>query len=304
MSGFVRQLDNFQRRHKTISFVWAVQKKFSDDRGGYLCALISYYGFLSIFPLLLAAFTVTAYVLAGDTAAVRSIASHLHSYPVLGPAAADLEGKSLSGSPIALAVGLVGLVLGAQGLAQAAMYATAETWDVPAAQRPGFTTRLSRGAWWYASFGLGIVASTAISSLGGLLHWSGGPTLSSLIAIAFDAALFVSLFRIVTPQHLPLRCVVPGAVVAGVAWGVLTGIGVGLVPLLAHSNALYGTFAPVLGGLAFIYLMARISILCIEANAVLDKRLWPRSLDGKDPTEADRKAKSLKAESEMLATPK
>lgn len=304
MNGFVRRLDTFQRSHKTTSFVWAVQKKYSDDRGGYLCALISYYGFLSIFPLLLAVFTIAAYVLAGDHSAVRSIATNLQSYPVLGPAASDLEGKSLGGSPIALSVGLIGLVFGAQGLAQASMYATAEAWDVPRAQRPGFASRLSRGAWWYTSFGLGIAASTVISSLGGLLHWSGGPALSSLIAVAFDAGLFIGLFRIVTPEHLPLRCVAPGAVVAGVAWGVLTGIGVGLVPLLAHTNALYGTFAPVLGGLAFIYLMARISILGIEVNVVLDKGLWPRSLDGQNPTKADLEARSLKRASEVLATSK
>ncbi len=304
MDGIVRRLDRLQRRFTVTSFAWAVQKKFSDDRGGYLCALISYYGFLSIFPLLLAAFTIAAYVLAGHTSTIHSLASHLQNYPVLGPAAADLEGKSLSGSPVALVVGVVGLVFGAQGLAQAAMFATEEAWDVTSEKRPGFVDRLSRGARWYATFGIGIVVSAAISSLGSLLHWSGGPALSSLISVAFDAGLFIILFRIVTPEHLPLRYVVPGAVVAGVAWGVLTGVGVGLVPLLAHSNALYGTFAPVLAGLAFIYLMARISTLCIEANAVREKRLWPRSLDGKDPTEADVLAKSLKAASEVPATPR
>ncbi len=295
MEAIVRRLDNFQRSHQLTAFLWAVQKKFSDDRGGYLCALISYYGFLSVFPLLLAAFTVAAYVLAGDTTTIRSLASHLDSYPVIGPAVVDLEGKHLSGSPLALAVGLIGLVLGAQGLAQASMYASAEAWDVPQAKRPGFATRLRRGTWWYVTFGLGMVASTFVSSIGGLFHWSGGPTLSSLIAVVFDASIFVTLFRIVTPAEVPLRSVAPGAAAAGVAWGVLTGVGVGLVPLLAHADPLYGTFAPVLGGLAFIYLMARISILCIEANVVWDKHLWPRSLDGKNPTKADVLAKELRA---------
>lgn len=298
MEALLRRLDNFQRSHRLPAFLWAVQKKFSDDRGGYLCALISYYGFLSVFPLLLAAFTVAAYVLAGDTTAIRSVASHLDGYPVIGPAVVDLEGKHLSGSPLALAVGLVGLVLGAQGLAQASMFASAEAWDVPQAKRPGFATRLTRGAWWYVSFGLGVVASTFVSSMGGVFHWSGGPALSSLIAVAFDASIFVALFRIVTPEEVPLKSVAPGAAAAGVTWGVLTGVGVGLVPLLAHANPMYGTFAPVLGGLAFIYLMARISILCIEANAVWDRHLWPRSLDGKNPTKADVLAKELRAAAE------
>ena len=74
---------------------------------------------------------------------------------------------------------------------------------------------------------------------------------------------------------------------AVIAWAVHPGVGLGLVHLLAHSNSLYGTFAPVLALLAFIYLMARISILAIEANVVRARHLWPRSLSNEDMTSAD-----------------
>jgi uncharacterized BrkB/YihY/UPF0761 family membrane protein len=46
--------------------VSAVVKKFSDDQAGQLAALIAYYGFLSLFPLLLVMVTVLGFVLQGD----------------------------------------------------------------------------------------------------------------------------------------------------------------------------------------------------------------------------------------------
>ncbi len=287
MNRIIGWIDHLQRRWKTASFVWAVQKKYSDDRGGYLSALITYYGFLSVFPLLLAAFTVVAYVLKGDHSAVASLESHVGSYPIIGPAARQLQGKSLHGQPFALVIGVLGLVWGAQGLAQAAQFTMEEAWNLPNKNRPGFLPRTARSFSWYAAFGLGVVISTFLSSIGTWLHWAGGDILSTLVAVVFDVGLFLVSFWIVTPPGIAAGDLVPGAVVAGIAWAILTGVGVGLVHLLAHSNSLYGTFTPVLALLGFIYLMARISILGIEANVVRSQHLWPRSLNNENLTRAD-----------------
>src|SRR5258708_16666454 len=43
--------DRLQRRHGVLGFPYAVVKKYGDDEGGREAALITYYGFLSIFPL-------------------------------------------------------------------------------------------------------------------------------------------------------------------------------------------------------------------------------------------------------------
>jgi uncharacterized BrkB/YihY/UPF0761 family membrane protein len=288
MDKLIARLDQLQRRYRPIAFVWAVQKKFSDDRGGNLAALITYYGFLSIFPLLLAAFTVVAYVLEGDHSAVTSLEKHIGSYPIVGTAAKQLQGKSLRGSPIAIVIGVFGLVWGAQGLAQTAQFTMDEVWNVANKQRPGFVPRLVRSLSWYAMFGIGVLASTFVSSVGTWLHWSGGPVLSTLLAYVFNIGLFCASFWILSPPGVGVRDLLPGAVVAGAIWSILTGIGVGLAHTLAHSNALYGTFAPILALLAFIYLTARITILSIEANVVRRQHLWPRSLTNDHLSPADR----------------
>jgi membrane protein len=49
-----RSIDRLQQRHRPIAFAVAVVKKFSDDQAGNLVALLTYYAFVAIFPLLLA----------------------------------------------------------------------------------------------------------------------------------------------------------------------------------------------------------------------------------------------------------
>jgi YihY family inner membrane protein len=283
------RLDELQKRHAVIAFVWAVQKKFSEDSGGYLAALITYYGFLSIFPLLLASFTIVAYLLAGDASAVKSLESHIGDYPIIGPAARQLEGKHLQGSPLALTVGVLFLIWGAMGLANAAQFTMQQAWNVPASIRPGFLPRLYRGLAWYTVVGVGIVATTFVTSLGSILKWSGGPSLSTLLAFLLNIVVFTVSFRIVSPPGVTFRRLLPGAVVAGWAWSFLTGVGVGLAHKLAHSNELYGSFSTVLALLAFLYLTARVTIYSIEANVVKAQRLWPRSLGPNNLQPADRK---------------
>lgn len=287
MDGFLDRIDGLQRRWRFTSFIWAVQKKYSEDRGGYLSALVTYYGFLSIFPLLLAAFTIIAFVLAGDRSALHSLEQHISSYPIINQAASGLDRGTMHGSTLALIVGILGLIWGSQGLAQAAQFTMDEAWNVPNRTRPGFIPRTIRSFGWYAAFGVGAVASTFVSSLGQALHWAGGPLLSTALSFVVAVALFLMSFWILTPRGIAVRDMVPGAVTAGIAWAVLTGLGVGLTTHLAHANPLYGSFATVLGLLALIYLNARITIYCIEANVVRSRRLWPRSFTNRNLTGAD-----------------
>lgn len=282
------KLDAWQQRYRFTAFVWAVLRKYSDDRGGYQCALITYYAFWSVFPLLLAAFTAATYILAGDQTAIGTVERHLGSYPIVGPAAKDLAGKSLKGSPIAIVVGVLGLLWGSQGLAQAVQFTMNEAWNVTNRDRPSYFSRMGMGMAWYVLFGVGMLTSTFIASLGSLLHWAGGPVLSTLLAAAFNGGLFLASFRILSPKIATTRQLLPGAIGAGVVWSILTGIGIGLTHKLAHVNDLYGSFSTVLGLLAFLYLAARLTIYAVEANVVHAYKLWPRSLNGTGPGEADR----------------
>ena len=287
MNKLVDRVDALQRRWKTTSFVWAVQKKYSDDRGGYLAALVTYYGFLSVFPLLLAAFTVIAYVLSGDKGAAHALQKHISSYPIIDKIAPGLSNGTLHGSVIALVIGVAGLIWGAQGLAQACQFTMDEAWNVKDKNRPGFLPRTLRSFGWYSAFGVGVLLSTSVSSLGSVFNWSGGVVLSTIASFVVDIGLFLVSFWILTSKGVAVRDMLPGAIGAGAFWALLTGLGVSLTGHLAHSNPMYGSFATVLGLLALIYLNARITIYCIEANVVRARHLWPRALTDRNLTQAD-----------------
>src|SRR6476660_7533162 len=101
-----RAFDRFQQRHRTLGFPLALLQKYSEDQGGYLAATISYYGFFSVFPLLLVFTTLLGYVLRSHPHLYRSIVdSALAQFPVIGR---DLRLNSLHGSALALVLGFGG----------------------------------------------------------------------------------------------------------------------------------------------------------------------------------------------------
>ena len=66
MSRLLAWLDRLQRGHIALAFPVAVLKKFGDDRASRLAALIAYYAFFSLFPLLLAFVSILGFVLDND----------------------------------------------------------------------------------------------------------------------------------------------------------------------------------------------------------------------------------------------
>ena len=83
--GLVARVDAFQQRHPAIGTPLAVVYKYVDDGGPQLAALITYYAFVSLFPLLLLASTVLGFVLSGDSELQqRLLDTALAQLPVVG----------------------------------------------------------------------------------------------------------------------------------------------------------------------------------------------------------------------------
>ena len=59
----IKIVDRYQQRYPWLAFPIAVWKKFNDDQAGNLAALVAYFAFASLFPLLLVLFTVMDIVL-------------------------------------------------------------------------------------------------------------------------------------------------------------------------------------------------------------------------------------------------
>ena len=293
--GVVDRVDGFQREHRWLGFPIAVVYKYVDDTGGYLAALIAYYAFVSLFPLLLLLSTVLGFVLAGDAELQqRVLDSALSQFPVVGGELGTP--KSIGGGVVGLVVGILGSLYGGLGVAQALQYAMNTAWAVPRNSRPNPFKARGRSLVLLATAGLAVLGTTVVSSFGASDLGSFGAVgrvLLLALSVAVNAAAFVFAFRIATTRPVSVRDVAPGAIGAAVAWQVLQTVGVSYVRHVVNgASATNGVFALVLGLLAFLYLTAVVVVFCIEVNVVRVDRLHPRALltpftDSVDLTEGD-----------------
>jgi YihY family inner membrane protein len=293
-------LDRVQQRHRWLSFPAAVVKKFGDDEAGQLAALIAYYGFVSLFPLLLVLVTVLGFVLEGDAKTQESVLnSALSQFPIIG---AQLERNvhSLTGSPGALAIGVVGLLLGGLGVVGATQNAFQHVWHIPRKRRPSFLTWRLRGLGLMAVLGVLLIASTVVAGYV-TAQTTGAVTVigAVVVALAFNLLLFGAAFRFMSPEEIPTHDLLPGVIVAAVAWQILQHVGGYYVEhVVRHAQETSGLFAFVLGLLAWLYLGGQITLIAAEVNVVRARRLWPRSFFSNPLLDADKRALTSSAETE------
>jgi YihY family inner membrane protein len=277
----LERLDELQQRTRSIAPLFGVVRKFGDDRGGSMAALIAYYGFLSLFPLLLLFYTVVAFVLPHYPGAQADLTkSVIGQFPVIGPQLQQNTEHPLKGSGLALLVGIVALLWGSLGIAQILQFTMQEVWNIPGEERPGYVIRLVRSLLLFLVLGLGIAATTAVSGLGTILDWGpAGSLLAALPALVVNIGLFLLVFRLLTSSEVSLRQLLPGAVLGGVGWQVLQTVGVNLVShQLQHASQVYGVFGFTLALISFLALAATLTVYSAELNVVLAHHLWPRSL--------------------------
>jgi membrane protein len=274
----VRAFDRLQRRRRLLGFPLGVVKKFSDDHAGNLAALMAWYGFFALFPLLLVLVTVLGYLLRGNRNVYDEIVgSSIRQFPVIG---GDITVNALGGSAVALAIGLAGAIWAGLGIALAGQRAMDQVWDVPHRLRRNFLTARLRGLLILVVLGLLNVAVTTVVGLlaGGL----GGTALKAAgfpASVLLDVVLFWAVFRLFTSAAVPTRQLWPGIALAAVGWAVLQALaGIYVDRVVAPRNQTYGLFAIVLGLLTWLYLGAQVLLYAAEANAVRARRLWPRSL--------------------------
>jgi YihY family inner membrane protein len=294
-------LDRFQQRHGWAGFPLAVVYKYVDDQGGYLAALITYYGFVSLFPLLLLLSSLLGLVLEGNSHLQQALLhSALSQFPVIGDQLGEPGG--LRGGTSAVVIGLLGSVYGALGVTQAMQNAMNVAWAVPRHQRPNplLSRLISLGL--IAIAGVALLGTTVLSALTvaaaafGSGLGVGYTVLAGLASTVLNAVIVVFAMRVSTASPLRIRDVVPGAVLAAIAWQLLQSFGTAYVGhVVRNASATNGVFALVLGLIAWLYLAAVALLLCVEINVVHVRHLYPRALltpftDDVDLTRADRRA--------------
>jgi membrane protein len=278
------RLDGWQRRHAAVAFPLAVMRKFMDDRASSLAALIAYYAFFSLFPLLLVFVSVLGFVLQHDPSLQEDVVdSALARIPVVGRQLED-QIEPLTGSSAALAVGLAGALWAGLGVTLALGRAFEEIWDVPRRQQRGGLRARVLGVAVLAVLGVALVTTTVVAgfAVGGRI----GPAAERLgalcVALAGNAAVFLAIFGLLSARPVRVPQLLPGVALAAAGSLVLQSAGGWYVEeTIARSTETYGTFALVIGLLSWFWLGSHLLLVAAEVNVVLCRRLWPRSFIGR-----------------------
>jgi membrane protein len=288
--------DGLQRRHGVLGFPYAVIKKYGDDEGGREAALITYYGFLSLFPLLLLGVAVLSRVLASDPELRERLVTAI--VPEALRSTVEHSVATLPTSAVPFVAGLIGLLFSGTGVVFSAYQTVNHVAGVPYRQRAGFVSRYVRVFAILAMLLLGAVAVGGLTVVTAALP--GVPGVQRAAAVLGSALIIFAVVlagtRVLLSRPAPVRALWPGAVIAAVVVATVLNAGASvLARLVARAGPVYGSFATVAGLFALLYLVGQALVYGAEIAAVRYARLWPRALDPSDPTEADVRAQTLLA---------
>ncbi len=277
------KLDKLQQKNHLSGFMHAVIWKYGDDKAGYLAALLTYYGFLSLFPLLLVVTTVTNLLSSAYPHFQETVINSINSYfPVIGE---QLAGHihSIHQSGFLLLAAVLFTLYGARGVASVFRYGVNTVWHIPKSEQLTFPRSTANNFVVILLAGSGLILAAAVAAA--IVSFDASP-LFRIVSIGVNAIilfwLFILLLKLSLPKRVSLKNTWTGAVVAAVGLVVLQTLGgIVLARQLKHLDALYSYFAVSLGLLFWIYLQAQLMYWAIEISVVSSKRLWPRTFDGK-----------------------
>lgn len=301
MTGLVDRVDAFQRRHPVVGFPVAVVYKYFDDQGAYIAAIITYYSFIAIFPLMLIASSVLGFLIQGNDQLRQDLLdTALSTFPIVGQQLGQPEG--IQGSAGAVLIGSAAALYGVLGLAAAAQHALNVAWAVPRNSRFNPFVGRFRGFVSFTLAGVVLIGTTfvsiTLSNLGSLQATTNTwvQRAGHLTGVVLIAIMLALMMRYTTARHPSFRTCLPGAIVIAVLWQILQYAGGFYVErVISATSEMNAIFALVLGLIGLLFLAAVSAVIGIEVSVVAKERLYPRALltpftDRVDLTEADRRA--------------
>jgi uncharacterized BrkB/YihY/UPF0761 family membrane protein len=288
--------DGMQRRHGVLGFPYAVVKKYGDDEGGREAALITYYGFLSTFPLLLLGVAILSRLLRARPELRQRLVDEI--VPPVLQSTVEQSLATLPTSTLPFVAGLIGLLFAGTGIVFTAYHTLNNVAAVPRRIRAGFFPRYLRVFAMLATLLLGALAvgalTVAVTALPGLP--GEGRVLATFGSALVIFAVLLLAARLLLLRPAPFGSVWPSAAIGALAVSLVLTIGPPLLArLVQNAGPVYGSFATVAGIFALLYLVSQALVYSAEVAAVRAARLWPRALDQNHPTPADARAAALLA---------
>ncbi|HET8992125.1 MAG TPA: YhjD/YihY/BrkB family envelope integrity protein [Candidatus Saccharimonadales bacterium] len=280
LQTFIRWIDRLQQKHRVVAFSVAVISKYNDDGVGWHAAMLTYYSFLSLFPLLLLLTTVVNSVLGNDSHTKMIIIKGLTDYfPLIGNQLSN-DVHKLHTSGLALIAGFIFLIYGTRGVANAFSKSVQDIWGIPLHHRDVFPKTFFKSFLLVITGGIGLLTASVIASLAS----AAGKGLDfRLLSIGINFFILFWLFRLLLdlslPTHVPLKETRIGAGASAIGLIIIQLLGGYIISHeLKHLNSLYSYFAITLGLLFWLYLQSQVIYYSIEIALVSSRKLWPKRL--------------------------
>lgn len=268
---FLRAFAALRRRRPFVDHLVRTVQRYQADTGDQLAAAVTYYWFLSLFPVVLLAVALLGHVY-GDSASEKVSAALSGVLPA--QVAGTLGDTVQKAAGPAGVLGVLGLLYSGLGWIDGLRQAIRTVWHQNVNAGNIVTSKL-----WDAVALVGLFVTIAASVVvtgfvtgfsDTLLRWLGQDPTSTLatlltrllgygLALLADVALFVYLFVRLARVRSPLRNLVQGAVFGAVGFEVLKVLGgIYVARTTTRGAATYGTFAVVVGVLLFLNLVSRL----------------------------------------------
>ena len=303
------RVDELQRRNRIIGFTYAVLKRYSEDHGAWLGSLISYYGFFSLYPLVVVFVTASTWLFDDRPDELQRILEAIWSkvpFAEAGTTQAEIERRvsEFSANRWVLLLSLLVTLWGALGVVRVLQDGINTMWGVSRFRRPGLARKVLRSIAIIGLLGLDLIGTTVVAglSVAADLPW-GGVVVVAVANVAMSLAIAIAVYHLAIATPVQTRVLLPGAFIIAIATYVVTLVG-GLYvkSVVARMSGLYGPFASTIGLLAYVSVIVQVFVIGTEVNGVKAKRLWPRSM-----TETlhppDQRAMQLTMSREALASP-
>ena len=288
-----------RRRSRWFDHMARAYERYQERRGDRLAAAVTYFGFLSFFPLLALAYALLGYLVGvserARTYLVDAINSILPGLSDRLPVEQIAQAKAAAG-----VIGLIGLLVTGLGWMNALRESMREIWGNDPTGGGNIVVKKLGDVGVLAFLGTMLILSVATSSVAtqathgvlellGLADVTGMGTalwvLSLSVAIMFNALMFLVVFSRVSGTQAPWRRIIRGALFGAVGFEVLKMIGTLLISTTTR-NPVYASFAVVAGLLVWIDVVSRFVLFTAAWTAT--RRVILKvdgEADGADPAE-------------------
>lgn len=277
MAGVVdrvrHRIDELREHHPVLDHVVRTQAHYGEAKGGQQAGAVTYFGFLSVFPVLALAFFVVGWVAkvypeAQDTL-VTSIKSMFPGLIGTGPNKLNIQDIQDSAGTAGL-IGLLGVLYSGLGWLSALRDALATVFVLPQRAQPSFVMGKLRDLLTLVIIGSVLFVAVALTGFVSgfsqdLLGWVGLSSqlgwLVKLLTVALgllaNALLFFAMFRLLAAPDLPRRATWSGALLGAVGFEVLKQVS-GLLISATQGNPAFQVFGLALILLVWIYYFSRV----------------------------------------------